>query len=257
MVTLIIEGFCKFEVNPFGPIQLYDKAPVPPDVDEKRFKVFKNFLSLLESEGYSVFWKIVKCQNYGIPQTRSRLVLLASKLGEIKLIPETHGSSKYKTVRNSISGLPRIKAGQMHKKDRLHVSSHLAEQNLERIQASKPGGSWKDWNEDLRASCHRIKSGKTYRSVYGRMEWNKPAPTITTQFYGFGNGRFGHPTQDRAISIREGALLQTFPKGYKFVAPKEDVKIKELGRHIGNAVPPRLGQIIARSIKLHLENLNV
>jgi DNA (cytosine-5)-methyltransferase 1 len=145
----------------------------------------------------------------------------------------------------------------MHKKDSLHVSSHLSEQNLERIQASKPGGSWKDWDEDLRASCHRIKSGKTYGSVYGRMEWNKPAPTITTQFYGFGNGRFGHPTQDRAISIREGALLQTFPKGYKFVAPKEDVKIKELGRHIGNAVPPRLGQIIARSIKMHLEDSNV
>jgi DNA (cytosine-5)-methyltransferase 1 len=228
---------------------------VPELANEERFSVFKDFLNLLEGEGYFVSWKIVKCQDYGIPQNRSRLVLLASKLGDIVLIPETHTPEKYKTVKATISKLPHIKAGERHSKDRLHISSRLSEKNLERIKASKQGGSWKDWDDTLVSSCHKTQKGKTYVSVYGRMEWNKPAPTITTQFFGFGNGRFGHPEQNRAISIREGAMLQTFPKGYKFVAPKEEVNIKKLGRHIGNAVPVKLGQIVAKSIKRHLEGL--
>ena len=89
------------------------------------------------------------------------------------------------------------------------------------------------------------------------MEWDKPAPTITTQFYGFGNGRFGHPEQDRAISIREGALLQTFPDDYEFSPLENEIHLKTIGRQIGNAVPVQLGRIIARSIKEHLESLNV
>lgn len=85
------------------------------------------------------------------------------------------------------------------------------------------------------------------------MEWDQPSPTITTQFYGFGNGRFGHPEQDRAISLREGALLQTFPEYYKFVEPGNPYHFKTLGRHIGNAVPVELARVIARSIKRHIE----
>ena len=85
------------------------------------------------------------------------------------------------------------------------------------------------------------------------MKWDEPAPTITTQCYGFGNGRFGHPEQDRAISLREAALLQTFPEGYEFVAPGEPLHIKTIGRLIGNAVPVELGRVIAKSIKRHLE----
>lgn len=229
---------------------------VPELASEKRFNVFSKFLKMLEENNYHISWEIVKCQDYGIPQVRSRLVLLASRLGEIKLIPKTHTQKQYKTVRQAISKLSRIKAGESSQKDRLHTASHLSDKNLERIKASKPGGSWKDWDDKLVASCHKAISGKSYVSVYGRMEWDKPAPTITTQFYGFGNGRFGHPTQNRAISIREGAILQTFPKGYKFLAPKEKVNIKKLGRHIGNAVPVRLGQVVAKSIKKHLEGLN-
>ena len=77
-------------------------------------------------------------------------------------------------------------------------------------------GTWLDWDEELRLPCHRRESGKTYNSVYGRMSWDEPSPTITTQFYNFGTGRFGHPEQDRALTIREAAILQTFPKDYKF-----------------------------------------
>jgi DNA (cytosine-5)-methyltransferase 1 len=85
------------------------------------------------------------------------------------------------------------------------------------------------------------------------MEWDKPGPTMTTQCYGFGNGRFGHPEQDRAISLREAAILQGFPKYYKFVPPREEVQFTPVGRLIGNAVPVQLGRAIAKSIIGHLE----
>jgi DNA (cytosine-5)-methyltransferase 1 len=86
------------------------------------------------------------------------------------------------------------------------------------------------------------------------MEWQKAAPTMTTQFYGFGNGRFGHPDQDRAISLREGAMLQSFPKNYKFVSPKEAIRKTTLGRMIGNAVPVVLGELIGKTFSQHLKN---
>ena len=106
---------------------------------------------------------------------------------------------------------------------------------------------------NLVADCHKRVLGKTYPSVYGRMCWNEPAPTITTQFYGFGNGRFGHPEQDRAISLREGAILQSFPKSYKFKAPGEPIYKKVIGRLIGNAVPVKLGKAIGRSFVKHVK----
>ena len=135
----------------------------------------------------------------------------------------------------------------------MHQAASLSPLNLKRIKQSKPGGTWLDWDKKLRCLCHRKKSGKSYGGVYGRMEWNKPGPTITTQFYVYGTGRFGHPEQDRALTLREGALLQTFPKKYKFIAPDRVYSLKKLGIHIGNAVPVRLGVIIGRSIKKHIQ----
>ena len=125
--------------------------------------------------------------------------------------------------------------------------------NVKRMLASRPGGSWRDWDDDLVTPCHRRETGQGYSSVYGRMKWDEPAPTITTQFFGFGNGRFGHPEQDRAISLREGALIQTFPQDYAFVPEGQKVEIKTLGRLIGNAVPVSLGRAIARRIRAHLD----
>ena len=95
--------------------------------------------------------------------------------------------------------------------------------------------------------------GKNYPSVYGRMDWDSPSPTITTQFFGYGNGRFGHPEQDRAISLREGALLQTFPETYEFVPRDQPVVFAHAGKMIGNAVPVRLGEAIGTSILEHLK----
>jgi len=105
----------------------------------------------------------------------------------------------------------------------------------------------------LVADCHKKKTGKSYSSVYGRMSWEEPAPTVTTQFFGFGNGRFGHPQQDRAISLREGAILQSFPKSYEFVPSGQPIYKKSVGRLIGNAVPPKLGEVIGLSIISHVE----
>lgn len=215
-------------------------------------EVFDEFVSILKLNGYYLSHSVVKCAEYGVPQTRSRMVLLASLLGEIKLLAPPTIDAKSATVRDTIEHLESIRAGGISESDPLHRSSGLSQINLDRIRSSKPGGTWRDWGEDLRAACHSRESGRTYPSVYGRMEWDRPAPTITTQFHGFGNGRFGHPTQDRALSLREGALLQTFPSDYSFVADGEAVYIAPVARLIGNAVPVKVGEAIGRSIVSHL-----
>ena len=149
--------------------------------------------------------------------------------------------------------MPAIEAGQIDEHDPLHRASTLSPLNLQRIRASVPGGTWRDWPEELRCPCHRRNTGNTYGSVYGRMSWDQIGPTITTQFYNYGTGRFGHPEQDRALSIREGALLQTFPADYDFIDPEREFVVRDIARHIGNAVPVRLGEIIGQSIIAHLE----
>ncbi len=218
--------------------------------------VFRDFVDDLKNRGYEVDYRVVNCADYGLPQQRSRLVLLASRLGEIELIPPTHSESERRTVHHAIGDLPPLKAGEVDSRDPLHQSATLSPINLKRILASRPGGSWRDWPRELVADCHKKDSGKTYPSVYGRMSWKEPAPTMTTQFYGFGNGRFGHPEQNRAISLREGAILQSFPDGYKFTPPGEPISKKTIGRLIGNAVPVILGEVIGRSIQDHVNRLD-
>lgn len=216
--------------------------------------VLGDFVRTLTEEGFSVKYQVVFCPDYGIPQTRKRLVLLASRLGDITLIPATHKKGEYKTVRNTISNLPVLRAGEADETDKLHRCAALGDLNMRRMQATPYGGSWKNWPEELMLECHRKEGGKSFGSVYGRMVWDEPSPTITTQCTGIGNGRFGHPEQNRAISIREAALLQTFPMEYRFFSDEEDVSITNASRYIGNAVPPRLGEIIADSIKVHIRN---
>lgn len=215
--------------------------------------IFTAFVAALKSAKYHVSFQVVKSADYGVPQQRGRLVLLASKLGPIELIRPTH-SKRPRTVRQAISTLPPLPAGGEHPRDSLHQAATLSPTNLRRIRASAPGGTWRDWDVNLVADCHRKRSGKTYPSVYGRMCWDEPAPTMTTQFFGFGNGRFGHPEQDRAISLREGAIIQSFPKTYRFVKPGQPIHFKTLGRLIGNAVPVKLGEAIGRSLIAHVRD---
>jgi DNA (cytosine-5)-methyltransferase 1 len=211
------------------------------------------FLEFLENlEGYQVSYANVECSKLGIPQSRKRFVLVASRLDGPELSVPVDDRRKAATVRKTIAGLPPLAAGEADSRDPLHIACRLSDLNLKRIRASKPGGTWRDWKPSLRAACHRKSSGDTYPSVYGRMEWDEPAPTMTTQCFGYGNGRFGHPEQDRAITLREAAMLQTFPRGYVFAAPGERVRFSHMGRLIGNAVPVRLGQLIAETFVQHV-----
>lgn len=215
--------------------------------------VFNEFLVALQDAKYHVHVEVVNCEEYGIPQRRQRLVLLASKLAPIRLLSPAEVGAQRTTVREAIADLPPLRAGETEETDPLHQASTLSDLNRKRIEASRQGGTWRDWQETLVANCHKKNTGKSYTSVYGRMCWDDPAPTITTQFFGFGNGRFGHPDQDRAISLREGAILQGFPKDYKFVPPGQPIYKKAVARLIGNAVPPRLGEVIGLSMLQHVD----
>lgn len=234
-------------------------ASIKPDIvsmenvpELRKFDIFEDFKNTLTSLGYYVFYKVVDCSEYGLPQKRKRLILLASKFGEITLLDCKQFNTK-KTVKDTIGLLPPIKNGEIDSLDPLHRCAGLSDINLKRIKQSIPGGTWRDWDDDLLLNCHKKKTGKSYSSVYGRMKWDEPSPTITTQFYSLGTGRFGHPEQDRALSLREGALLQTFPKDYKFFKNLNSMNISTISRHIGNAVPVELGKIIGLSIIAHLK----
>lgn len=217
--------------------------------------IFTDFVETLEGHGYSVKYGVVKAEEYGVPQHRRRLLLLASLHGPIELVDPTNSLGDAVTVRDAIENLPAVAAGCTDAEDPLQTASALTDINMKRIKASKPNGTWRDWPEDLRSGCHKKATGKTYPSVYGRMSWDSTAPTITTQFYCYGTGRFGHPEQDRAITLREGAILQSFPPDYEFIAAGEPVSRKIIARHIGNAVPPKLGEAIGKSILNACDNL--
>jgi DNA (cytosine-5)-methyltransferase 1 len=226
---------------------------VPDLSDTRKYPVFDEFVQSLEALKYKVFFKRVDASKYGVPQKRHRLVLLASRLGAISLVDQTHADEDVLTVKKAIGKLPKLADGQVHPTDVLHRSSKLSETNRKRIVATpKNGGSATSWPSHLIPKCYRKKSGQSYMvTVYGRMRWNDPAPTITTQFMTLGTGRFGHPTQNRAISLREAAILQSFPSYYEF-APDNIVTVKHAAKHIGNAVPVSLGRAIGKSIKKHI-----
>lgn len=225
---------------------------VPRLLDFRGGSVFRSFVDALRAAGYETAYAVLYGPDFGLAQTRSRLVLLAAP-GTAPALPTPTHVDRHRTVAEEIGALPALAAGETDDGDRLHCASGLSERNLRRIRASRPGGTWRDWPPDLVAACHREERGQGYSSVYGRMEAARPSPTITTQFYGFGNGRFGHPTQDRAISLREGAMLQGFPRDYSFVPDGENVSFSRVGRMIGNAVPVPLARAIARAVRTHLE----
>ena len=211
--------------------------------------VFNSFVERLKKAGYFINDFRAYCPEYGVPQKRRRLVMFGSKYGEVQLIS---GTNTQPTIKDVLSNLEPISAGEDNHNDPMHKAQALSPKNLKRIKASKPGGTWEDWEQDLILDCHKKGKGKTAKSVYGRMSWDEPSPTLTTQFYNLGSGRYGHPEQDRAISLREGALLQTFPTNYKFVKTEKEINFTRLGRQIGNAVPVELGRVVAKSIKRHL-----
>lgn len=229
---------------------------VPGLINAKKHRIFAEFISVLEKAGYQTTYKIVDVSRYGVPQRRRRLVLLSSLFGPIECVPETHSCKNHVTVKDVIGRLPPLKNGATHPSDSLHRASRLSERNLLRIIATpKNGGSAKDWPAALVPKCYKRKSGRSYMStVYGRMRWDQPAPTMTTHCITLGTGRFGHPTQNRAISLREAARFQSFPDYYEFEEPHK-LRASRVAKQIGNAVPVELGRVIAKSIKKHVAGL--
>ena len=209
---------------------------------------FHDLIETLANLGYEMGPTfLVSCERYGVPQRRRRLVLLASLRGQISL---PNWAAPPPTVGDCIRDLPAIGDGATCPDDPAHATLPLSSTNRERIAQSKPGGSWKDWDDHLVNECHR---NAHYPAPYGRMRWDELAPTITTQFCYYSTGRFGHPEQDRAISVREGALLQTFPRDYDLIEDENPLTICQLARQIGNAVPVKVGSAIGTAFE---ESLN-
>ena len=212
---------------------------------------FGEFLSRLDVANYKLDYRPIKLAKYGIPQSRRRLVLVASRHGPIRLPQETHGPGtpnvKYDTVRDWISHLPPIQAGEEHDKVTNHRAANLSARNMERVKSTPEGGGHRDWPEELKLDCHKDFSG--YSDVYGRMSWDAPASGLTTRCISYSNGRFGHPDQDRAISVREAACLQTFPENFVFKGG-----MGSMARQIGNAVPVRLAELVGQTFMEHLED---
>ena len=215
------------------------------------FQVYRDFIHTLKSFGYAVKTYQVYCPDYGIAQSRKRLIVFAAR-HEIDMLGPTCLPEQYMTVRQAIADLEPIGHGEVSESDRYHRATTLSELNLKRIKVSRQGGTWKDWPEELVLDCHKRLKGNSYSNPYGRMEWDGLAPTITTRCIGYGNGRFGHPEQDRGISLREAARFQTFPDDYEFVHQDEPIRHHSVARLIGNAVPVELARVIARSIKQYL-----
>lgn len=218
-----------------------------------------------DHDQYSVWDAIIDCTDYLVPQSRKRLIMLASRLGEIEMIPPTRDHSDIVSVRRAFAeaNLPEIGSGESASHiDPLHKAAGLRGKNPERMRHTKEGEDWHDWPDRLKLDSQDKDNSYT---AYGRMWWDSPAPTLTTQFYNWGSGRFGHPgyaenledSTDRAISLREGALLQTFPPDYRFVEDGDDPVNDVMGQLIGNAVPVRVGNAIGGSIRHHLDGQDI
>ncbi|MES0020603.1 DNA cytosine methyltransferase [Mesorhizobium sp. M0036] len=206
------------------------------------------FLALLEALEYSFDVKVISSHDYGVPQIRKRLVLIASRLGAIAIPEATHGVAPEKphsTVWEWIGDLPSLEAGQADSTVPNHRAANLSELNKRRIQQTPVNGGRRDWPTDLTLRCHEGHSGHT--DVYGRMVKDRPASALSTRCISLSNGRYGHPTQDRAISIREAARLQTFPDDFQFFG-----SMASMARQIGNAVPVKLAEVMGVAVKTHL-----
>jgi len=225
-----------------------------PELADRGKEVFQRFLGTLGKLKYHVDWRIVKCHEYGVPQSRRRLVLLASRVGEISIPDAPYPyRSQWRTVRQTIGGLPHLRSGEADSDDPLHVAPSLSLLNVRRLKATpRDGGTRHHWPAELVLNCHRKKSGERYHSIYGRMWWDKPAPTMTTLCTGIGNGRFGHPEQDRSITLREAALFQSFPLQYAFWPPDQKLNRSVVSRLVGNAVPPKLAKVLGEALLQHL-----
>jgi len=241
----LINSFARF-VEHYRPEYVFIEN-VPGMQKVKAKSPFDAFCKRLTKLGYSIATGIVAAQDYGVPQRRRRLVLLASRVGDVDIPSPTHGPEAgrdYSTVREWISHFPPIQAGEEHPEIFNHRAARLAPVNLERIQATPPEGDRSSWPKRLKLDCHKKYNGHV--DVYGRMKWDAPATGLTTRCISLSNGRFGHPEQHRAISVREAAALQTFPDDFIFHG-----SLNSQAKQVGNAVPTKLAEVFGQYISDH------
>lgn len=223
---------------------------VPGIARVKGYSTFRRFLKLLVDNKYLYTFGTLNAKNFGVAQNRRRLVLLASRISEVTLPDVVYSDTllPFRTVRNSISHFPLINSGESHPDVLNHVAASISELNLKRLKRTPHnGGDRRSWPKQLQLKCHKGKY-KGHTDVYGRMSWDNPAPTLTTKCISISNGRYGHPEQDRAITLREAAALQSFPDEYEFFGAKTHIAIQ-----IGNAVPVKLAEYLGKHI-LQLSN---
>ncbi|MDY0090950.1 MAG: DNA cytosine methyltransferase [Flavobacteriaceae bacterium] len=220
---------------------------VPGVLRRKTESGLEDFIEWLESKDYKVHFDVHEVSNYGVPQHRRRFTLIANRVTKEELKPIKAKGEKL-TVRDVLgehNGFPKVKAGHKDNSSFSHTVAGLKEINLQRLALTeKDGGNRLSYADtDLAPECHKG-DNVNFKDSYGRMWWDRPSPTITTKFFSISNGRFAHPEEDRAISLREGAVLQSFPKNYIF----KTTSIANTARMIGNAVPPKYAEAIGKAI---------
>lgn len=217
---------------------------VPGITKVNGFSAYRRFVRRLRTNGYQIAEQVLDAKYFGVPQTRRRFVLVAAR-GVTPKLPESDKSKngELATVRDAIAHYPPISAGAVHPRVPNHQSASLSPLNLERILNTPPnGGDRRDWPSKLTLECHK-RSGVGHTDVYGRMYWDAPAPTLTGRCVSLSNGRYGHPEQNRAISLREAASLQTFRDDFVFYGT-----FQHMAQQIGNAVPVNLAQRLGNEL---------
>jgi DNA (cytosine-5)-methyltransferase 1 len=221
---------------------------VPGVLRKKEESGLEDFIEWLQKQNYKVHFDVHNVSDYGVPQSRRRFTLIANRITDTILEPVKHEGEKL-TVHNVIgehNGFPKVAAGHRDNSDFMHTVAGLKQINLDRLNVTeKDGGSRMSYvsNDNLAPKCHKDDT-TNFKDTYGRMWWHRQSPTITTKFFSVSNGRFAHPEEDRAISLREGAILQSFPKEYIF----KTSSIANTARMIGNAVPPKYATSIGEAI---------
>ena len=223
-----------------------------PGLTKKGAALYGQLKEELRDLGYCLTEGVLQVADYGVPQMRRRLVMLGGLGFEIPLPQATHaaapddGQQAWRTVRDAIADMDEPltlaaakEKGSVERSD-WHVVRSLSDENQKRMRKAKAGMSWKEIPEDLRPRCHQGDYAG-FSNVYGRMAWDQPAPTITGGCTTFSKGRFGHPDEDRTISVREAALLQTFPADYRFDTPY----MEHVCNVIGNALPCAFAEAVS------------
>lgn len=221
---------------------------VPGVLRQKQDSGLQNFIDWLEKASYKVHFKIHNTNDYGVPQSRKRFTLVANRITDKKLFPQkdTERRLVVRDVLGVENGFSKIKAGTKDTTEFLHSVPSISELTLRRLKkVSKDGGNRLGFSNDpeLQLKCF-IGKDNAFKDTFGRLWWDKPSPTITTKFFSVSNGRFVHPEEDRALSLREGACLQSFPKDYNFFGTSHSA----IARLIGNAVPPEYAKRIGEAI---------